>query len=102
MEGNETMIRTVPPRPKGYGALGVLGGLLLTAGIVWGWRAMQFHILAGHVAPHHCETPLDGSQRGRSVAREAVLEVCKHSPTPIYLQNTGFQNLARLRVAPLG
>lgn len=40
MEGNETIIRTVPPRPKGYGALGVLGGLLLTAGIVWGWRAM--------------------------------------------------------------
>ena len=34
------MIRTVLPRPKGYGALGVLGGLMLTAGIVWGWRAM--------------------------------------------------------------
>lgn len=38
MEANETIIRTVPPRPKGYGVLGVLGGLLLTAGIVCCWR----------------------------------------------------------------
>ena len=40
MELNETIIRTVPPRAKGYGVFGVLGGVILTAALLWGWRAM--------------------------------------------------------------
>ncbi len=36
---NETFIRTVPPRPKGYGAIGLLLGLVVTVGFVFAWRA---------------------------------------------------------------
>ena len=39
MEPKETIIRTVPPRAKGYGVFGFLGGLILTAVLLWGWRA---------------------------------------------------------------
>ena len=36
---NETFIRTVPPRAKGYGAIGLLLGLVVTVGFVFAWRA---------------------------------------------------------------
>ncbi len=36
---SETFIRTVPPRAKGYGAIGLLLGLVVTVGFVFAWRA---------------------------------------------------------------
>ena len=36
---NETFIRTVPPRAKGYGAIGLLLGLVVTVAFVFAWRA---------------------------------------------------------------
>ena len=36
---NKTFIRTVPPRAKGYGRIGLLLGLVVTVGFVFAWRA---------------------------------------------------------------
>ena len=35
---SETFIRTVPPRSRGYGAIGLLGGFLATVGLLVVWR----------------------------------------------------------------
>ena len=35
---SETFIRTVPPRSRGYGAIGLLGGFLATVGLLFVWQ----------------------------------------------------------------
>ena len=38
MEFDDKQVRTVPPRPKGYGVFGLFVGIALTGLLVWGWH----------------------------------------------------------------
>jgi len=38
MDLNDQVVRTVPPRPKGYGVFGLFVGIALTGLLVWGWH----------------------------------------------------------------